>query len=302
MELQDGEYETIEIHGSPPEWSEVIAVFAAHIAGAEDGTDVALLDSERVELLRDTFWDMCTISSEVETKEVPTTDGTEPTEEPEETLRITISAKSAEDMRTAYGFTSFQNEALDMLLAEESSINAMVSNLSIAQADALKVLSNLPTDISPERRAVVQQALMLVGKVNYFWGGKSLVIGWDSRWGQLTKVSAAGSPTTDTYRPYGLDCSGFADWVFYNVSNGTYILGHGGGAATQHRYCVNISWVNAQPGDLAFYPDDDHIGIVGGWDENGNILIIHCASGHNNVVVTGKSGFISVGRPYYYGE
>lgn len=302
MELQEGEYETIEIHGSPPEWPEVIAVFAAHVAGAENGMNVALLDAERVELLRDTFWDMCTITSEVETEELPTTDGTEPTQEPEETLHITITAKTAEDMRTAYGFTDFQNEALDMLLAEESSINSMVGNLSISQADALEVLSNLPADLSPERRAVVQQALMLVGKVNYFWGGKSLVISWDNRWGQLTKVSAEGSPTTGTYRPYGLDCSGFADWVFYNVSNGDYILGHGGGAAAQHRYCTNISWANAQPGDLAFYPGDSHVGIIGGWDEDGNILIIHCASGLNNVVITGKSGFVSVGRPYYYGE
>lgn len=302
MELQEEEYKAIEIHGAPPEWSEVIAVFAAHVAGAENGMDVALLDAERVELLRNTFWDMCTITSEVETEELPTTDGTEPTQEPEETLHITITAKTAEDMRTAYGFTDFQNEALDMLLAEESSINAMVGNLSISQADALAVLSNLPADLSPERRAVVQQALMLVGKVNYFWGGKSLVLGWDSRWGQLTKVFAEGSPTTGTYRPYGLDCSGFADWVFYNASEGDYILGHGGGAAAQHRYCVNISWANAQPGDLAFYPDDDHIGIVGGWDEDGNILIIHCASGLNNVVITGKSSFTSVARPLYYGE
>ena len=169
-------------------------------------------------------------------------------------------------------------------------------------ADALAVLSNLPTDLSPERRAVVQQALMLVGKVNYFWGGKSLVIGWDSRWGKLTKVFAAGSPTTGTYRPYGLDCSGFADWVFYNASNGEYILGHGGGAASQHTYCTNISWNDALPGDLAFYPGDSHVGIVGGWDEDGNILIIHCASSYNNVVITSKSGFTFASRPYYYGD
>ena len=302
IELQDGEYETIEIHGAPPAWAEVIAVFAAYIAGAEDGMDVALLDTERVELLRDTFWDMCSITGEVETEEPPTTDGTEPTEAPLETLHITITAKTAEEMRTVYGFNDFQNEALDMLLAEGESINAMVGNLSISQADALALLSDLPNDLSLERRAIVQQALMLVGKVNYFWGGKSLVLGWDSRWGQLTKVSAAGSPTTGTYRPYGLDCSGFADWVFYNASGGEYIIGHGGGAADQHRYCTNISWSGAQPGDLVFYPDDSHVGIVGGWDESGNILIIHCASGHNNVVITGKTGFTSVGRPYYYGE
>lgn len=302
IELQDGEYETIEIHGTPPEWAEVIAVFAAHIAGAEDGMGVALLDAERLELLRDTFWDMCSITSEVETEELPTTDDTEPTEAPLETLHITITEKTAEEMRTIYGLNDFQNEALDMLLAEAESINTMVGNLNISQADALAVLSNLPADLSPECRAVVQQALMLVGKVNYFWGGKSLVLGWDSRWGQLKQVSAGGSPTTGTYRPYGLDCSGFVDWVFYNASGGEYIIGHGGGAAAQHRYCVDIPWNEAKPGDLVFYPGDTHVGIVGGWDESGDILIIHCASGHNNVVITGKGGFSSVGRPYYFGE
>lgn len=143
---------------------------------------------------------------------------------------------------------------------------------------------------------------MLVGKVNYFWGGKSLVIGWDSRWGQLTKVTADGSPTTGTYRPFGLDCSGFADWVFYNASGGEYILGHGGGVAAQHRYCEQISWGEAQPGDLVFYPDDSHVGIVGLRDVTGNLLIIHCASGSNNVVITDSSGFMTVGRPLYYGE
>ncbi len=129
------------------------------------------------------------------------------------------------------------------------------------------------------------------------------MIGWDSRWGRLTEVTAAGSETTGTFRPYGLDCSGFADWVFYNVSGGTYILCHGGGVYTQHQYCSSISWSQAQPGDLVFYPEDSHIGIVGGWDAAGNIQIIHCASGNlNNVVITGKSGFATIGRPYYYGE
>ena len=50
-------------------------------------------------------------------------------------------------------------------------------------------------------------------------------------------------------------------------------------------------------GDLAFYSDDEHVGIVAGWDEEGNILIVHCASGYNNVVITGKEGFISVAQP-----
>ena len=38
------------------------------------------------------------------------------------------------------------------------------------------------------------------------------------------------------------------------------------------------------------------------YDENGNLLIVHCASGANNVVITGLEGFTSIGRPLYYGE
>ncbi|MEY8389726.1 NlpC/P60 family protein, partial [Oscillospiraceae bacterium 38-13] len=108
--------------------------------------------------------------------------------------------------------------------------------------------------------------------------------------------------TTGTYRPYGLDCSGFVDWVFYNISDGAYTIGHGGGAHAQHTYCTAITWTEAQPGDLVFYPEDTHVGIVGGWDESGNILIIHCASGYNNVVVTKQEGFATIGRPLYYSE
>ena len=164
------------------------------------------------------------------------------------------------------------------------------------------LLAALPPDLSPERRAVVRTACQLVGKVHYFWGGKSLKLGWDDRWGTLRQVTAAGSSTTGTYRPFGMDCSGFVDWVFYNMTSGAYVIGHGGGAHAQHTYCTPISWSEALPGDLVFYPGDEHVGIVGGRDEAGNLLIVHCASSQNNVVITGKSGFTSIGRPVYYSE
>ena len=86
----------------------------------------------------------------------------------------------------------------------------LAGDLTISDTTAKKLLADLPADLDPERRAVVETACRLVGKVNYFWGGKSLVIGWDSRWGELRQVAAAGSFTTGTYRPYGLDCSGCA--------------------------------------------------------------------------------------------
>lgn len=299
-DLQNGDgYDRVEILGHPPDWREVAAVFAVKTAGAENGADVAALTPEKVELLRGVFWDMCTVSSEIKTVEHPASGDTAAWSE--EVLFISISAKTAEEMRTTYALTEFQSQSLNELLAEMDTLGSLLGDLTISQADALELLQDLPADLAPERRAVVETACKLVGKVNYFWGGKSLVIGWDSRWGTLREVTAAGNSTSGTYRPYGLDCSGFVDWVFYNITGGEYIIGHGGGAHAQHTYCTAISWEEAQPGDLVFYPEDSHVGIVGGRDENGNLLIVHCASGANNVVITGLEGFTSIGRPLYYG-
>ena len=76
--------------------------------------------------------------------------------------------------------------------------------------EAMEVWERLPDDLSIEQRMVVTYALALVDKVDYFWGGKSLALGWDDRWGELTKVTAEGSDSTGTEQPYGLDCSGCA--------------------------------------------------------------------------------------------
>ena len=279
-------------------------MFAVKTAGADNGVDVAVLTPDRVDRLRAVFWDMCAVTSEVETIDHPDSNPDDDTDDSwtGRILHITITAKSADDMRTEYSFTDYQNEALTELLAELATVDILLTDLSAIEGQARELLQRLPADLSPERRAVVETACRLVGKVNYFWGGKSLVIGWDPRWGTMQKVWAVGSPSTGTYRPYGMDCSGFVDWVFYNISGGSYIIGHGGGARMQHSYCTPITWAEARPGDLVFYPEDTHVGIVGGWDENGNILIIHCASGHNNVVITGQAGFTTIGRPSYYGD
>ena len=304
ISLQSGDYTDIIVEGAPPSWTDVIAVFASYTAGAQNGVDVAQLTPDRVSRLQSVFWQMCFITSSTESVTIPDSNPDDDIDDSrtETTLTITITGKTAEEMRSVLGFSDFQNEAMDILLSDPTMLSSLIGNMSISQQDALELLRSLPSDLSPERRDVVQHALSLVGKVNYFWGGKSLVLGWDSRWGQLREVTSAGSPTTGTYRPFGMDCSGFADWVFYNASGGEYILGHGGGAAAQHRYCEQIGWGEAQPGDLVFYPDDSHIGIVGLRDVTGNLLIIHCASGRNNVVITDSSGFMTVGRPLYYGE
>lgn len=300
--LQTAEdYDSISVTGQPADWVEVLAVFAVKVAGADaEAADVATMDTDRIARLKAVFWDMTAIAHRIEAIHHPGSgdrDGWT-----ERKLYITITAKTAEEMKTEYHFNRNQNAALDELLEQRDLLRELIEDVYSVSGDTAALIRSLPEGLSPEREAVVRTACSLVGKVNYFWGGKSLVIGWDARWGELRQVTAAGSSTTGTYRPYGLDCSGFVDWVFYNQSGGSYVIGHGGGATMQHSYCTDISWADAQPGDLVFYPDNSHVGIVGGKDANGELLIIHCASGHNNVVITGKEGFTSVGRPQYYGE
>lgn len=167
---------------------------------------------------------------------------------------------------------------------------------------ALEAWERLPEGLSVERRKVVTYALALVDRVDYFWGGKSLVLGWDDRWGEMMEVTAEGDDTTGTERPYGLDCSGFVDWAFYNASGGSYVLGQGGGAAAQHGQCADIPWEEVQPGDLVFYPEDDHVGIAAGRDGQGRLLVVHCAAGAGGVTLSGSDGFTQAARPGWYGE
>ena len=52
------------------------------------------------------------------------------------------------------------------------------------------VRESVGDDVSEERVNVISAAYSLVGKVGYFWGGKSTVIGEDPGWGTSEKVSA----------------------------------------------------------------------------------------------------------------
>ncbi len=63
-----------------------------------------------------------------------------------------------------------------------------------------------------------------------------------------------------------------------------------------------VTQAEALPGDIALYDDASHVGMVVGRDSAGKLLICHCSSGRNNVVVTGfaASGFTVLGRPSIY--
>ena len=129
------------------------------------------------------------------------------------------------------------------------------------------------------RKHILTTALSLVGKVPYFWGGKSGP-GWNDEWNTPKLVTAAGSSSTGTIRPYGLDCSGFTDWT-YKTAVGVS-LHEGNYGQWDNSYAIDE--VELQPGDLGFLMDDSgsdwtHVLIFAGYGEDGSRKWVHSEGG-----------------------
>ncbi len=146
---------------------------------------------------------------------------------------------------------------------------------------------------SEDRRAVVEAAVSLVGKVTYFWGGKSYAIGPDPDWGTPREVKGTGHSTTGQTIPYGLDCSGFVQWCYIQLGRGKDWTIENVGQGTWHQWMNSeeIAKEELQPGDIVFeneYPGakGNHVGIVIGFSRSGEPLIAHCSSGYDGVYVT----------------
>lgn len=141
-------------------------------------------------------------------------------------------------------------------------------------------------NVNATRKHILTTALSLVGKVPYFWGGKSAA-GWNDEWNTPKLVTAAGSPSSGTIRPFGLDCSGFSDWV-YKTAVGVSLYG---GTWSQWDESYAISADELLPGDLGFLMDDDgngwnHVLIFAGYGENGERMWVHSSSGSGVILNT----------------
>lgn len=110
-------------------WQEVLAVFSAKMAGAEDGAPVVSLEDYQVDELRNILQEMNDVSysTHMETSEVEVTtkdeEGNEiiTTETVTETvLTITITHKTAAEMADEYHFNDRQNEYLNLMMQPDN--------------------------------------------------------------------------------------------------------------------------------------------------------------------------------------
>lgn len=149
------------------------------------------------------------------------------------------------------------------------------------------------TYVSEAQRTIVESALSLVGRVDYFWGGKSYVQGFDPDWGTPREVTSPGDSTTGQIIPYGLDCSGFICWCGAQLGRGISWTSTNIGEGTWHQWegSRSVDMDKLRPGDIVFqneYPgaDGNHVGIVVGFRSSGEPVIVHCSSICTRVVAT----------------
>lgn len=150
---------------------------------------------------------------------------------------------------------------------------------TVALTDAELIAFVNQQNCNATRKHILTTALSLVGKVPYFWGGKSAA-GWNDEWNTPKLVTASGSSTSGTIRPYGLDCSGFTDWV-YKTALGVSLY-EGTWNQWDNTYAITES--ELLPGDLGFMAEPgtvpvNHVLIYAGKGENGEQMWVHCASG-----------------------
>ena len=123
-------YDVLEMSGSRAVWKDVLAVYSVKVNTDPDNPqEVATMDENKKQLLKDIFWEMNSISSRTETKSETVVeesdDGNGNIVQTETTvtrtyLYITVSHKTVDEMATQYGFNEEQKGYLAELLKEEN--------------------------------------------------------------------------------------------------------------------------------------------------------------------------------------
>ena len=123
-------HDNVEMSGSAAAWRDVLAVFAVKtVYDVDQPTNVAVMDKENIQLLKDVFWEMNEIASKTVVKDVVTVVETDDgkgniirkeMKEQKSILQINVLHKTADQMAAQYDFDLMQRQQLDELLDEEN--------------------------------------------------------------------------------------------------------------------------------------------------------------------------------------
>lgn len=110
------------LDGNMATWKDVLIIYTVKQANGFDGSEVITMDDNKKALVKQIFWEMNSLSSEVKTEKV-TEQGVNTDEMPKEVekrvLHIKITSKNAEQMKNDYHFNSAQIRQYNELSSSE---------------------------------------------------------------------------------------------------------------------------------------------------------------------------------------
>lgn len=274
--------------------ADILAAFTVRIGW--DRPDQEPLDQASRLLLRRVFWDMICLYPVLD-------EDYNEYGELERVLRFHISVKSAEQIGWQYFLKEEERQRAIELSKDES-----VLALCFPQPRTEELLEEygvvLPADLMPLRGKIAETALSLVGRVQYFWGGKPGLVGWDNRWGAPAVVKVGEGDAVGSVGAWGLDCSGFVGWVFGTaVDDLDAALAVGYGTANQWANTVEIPMQEMQTGDLVWMAmgsaEDTHVGILIGFTPEGKAVVCHCNTGGVAIDVLDSCEMVRTPQEFY---
>lgn len=110
------------LDGNMATWKDVLIIYAVKQSGGNNQQEIATIDNNKKQVLKNIFWDMNQLTHEVKT-EVVVEQGINALEKPKEVqkqvLHITITSKTVEQMKTEYHFTPMQLQQFNELSSED---------------------------------------------------------------------------------------------------------------------------------------------------------------------------------------
>lgn len=276
-------HDTVALTGTKTAWKEALAVYAVKTTtDADNPLDVVTLDSTRQQLVKDVFWDMNSINSHVEAKEVTDIVLEEDDEgnlvEIEKTtteriLYIELSHATADGAASAYGFDAGQTDMLHQLLDAKNDPlwQSVLYGVGQGSGDIVEVAASQIGNVG--------------GQPYWSWYGFGGRVEW---------------------------CACFVSWCANECG---YIEN---GSIPKFAYCPwGVQWFKdagrwqdrgyaPQPGDIVFFDwggdgTSDHVGIVESCDGS-TVNTIEGNSGdacQRNSYVVGSASIMGYGTPLY---
>lgn len=112
------EHDEFVLDGSITSWKDMLLIYAVKVSNGKNEQEVVTMDNNKKNILKQIFWDMNSLSSEVKdeivTEQGINTDGV-PKQVQKKVLHIKITNKSVDEIKNQYMFTSTQIKQLEEL-------------------------------------------------------------------------------------------------------------------------------------------------------------------------------------------